>query len=64
MALTEEEALLFLCHLGDGTTGWEVEPETVEKINAIQRRCGVHGDCHGMDNPTIAELQEEINERS
>ena len=62
MSLTEDEALLFLMHLGDGTMGWGVEPETIEKINYIQRRCGVHGDCHGMDNPTIAELKEEIHD--
>lgn len=45
MTLTVEEAVLFLSHLGDGTLSLEIEPETVTKVNKIQRAAGIHGDC-------------------
>lgn len=43
MSLTQRDAAMFLCHLGDATL--HCSSESAEAVREIQRMCGVHGDC-------------------
>lgn len=61
MTLTEREVITLLTDLGDGMLSRYVETRTMEQVNDIQRACGIHGDCHGMLNPSVEELLVEMN---
>lgn len=50
--MNDTEAIIFLAHLGDGTMSSSVSQQTVDRVNEIQKQCGVHESCfEDVDGP-------------